>query len=64
MFGAGPAKTKPGDANFAVADPPLKLVLFEGAGAPGSINHLGVFPPFATACAPATITVDRIDREV
>jgi catechol 2,3-dioxygenase-like lactoylglutathione lyase family enzyme len=42
MFGVGPAKTKPGYANFAVADPPLKLVLFEGAGAPGSINHLGV----------------------
>ena len=42
MFGVGPAKTKPGYANFAIADPPLKLVLFEGAGAPGSINHLGV----------------------
>lgn len=42
MFGVGPAKTKRGYANFAIADPPLKLVLFEGAGAPGSINHLGV----------------------
>lgn len=42
LFGVGPAKTRPGYANFAVADPPLKLVLFEGAGAPGSINHLGV----------------------
>jgi catechol 2,3-dioxygenase-like lactoylglutathione lyase family enzyme len=42
MFGVGPAKTKPGYANFAVADPPLKLVLFEGAGESGSINHLGV----------------------
>ena len=42
MFGTGPAKTKPGYANFAIADPPLKLVLFEGAGEPGSINHLGV----------------------
>ena len=42
MFGVGPAKTKPGYANFAIADPPLKLVLFEGAGAPGSVNHLGV----------------------
>ena len=41
MFGVGPAKTKPGYANFAIADPPLKLVLFEG-GEPGSINHLGV----------------------
>jgi catechol 2,3-dioxygenase-like lactoylglutathione lyase family enzyme len=42
MFGSGPAKIKPGYANFAIADPPLKLVLFEGAGEPGSINHLGV----------------------
>lgn len=42
MFGTGPAKRKPGYANFAVEDPPLKLVLFEGAGEPGSINHLGV----------------------
>ena len=32
----------PGYANFAIADPPLKLVLFEGTGDPGSLNHLGV----------------------
>ena len=42
MFGVEPAKTRPGYANFAVEDPPLKLVLFEGQGEPGSINHLGV----------------------
>jgi catechol 2,3-dioxygenase-like lactoylglutathione lyase family enzyme len=42
MFGVEPAKTRPGYANFAIADPPLKLVLFEGQGEPGSINHLGV----------------------
>lgn len=42
MFDAKPAKTKPGYANFAIEDPPLKLVLFEGAGEPGSLNHLGV----------------------
>ena len=42
MFGVEPAKIKPGYANFAIADPPLKLVLFEGAGEAGSINHLGV----------------------
>jgi catechol 2,3-dioxygenase-like lactoylglutathione lyase family enzyme len=42
MFDAAPAKTKPGYANFAIENPPLKLVLFEGAGADGSINHLGV----------------------
>ena len=42
LFGTEPAKTKPGYANFAVADPPLKLVLIENPGRGGSINHLGV----------------------
>jgi catechol 2,3-dioxygenase-like lactoylglutathione lyase family enzyme len=42
MFGVEPAKTRPGYANFAIAEPPLKLVLFEGQGEPGSLNHLGV----------------------
>jgi len=41
MFGVEPAKVRPGYANFAIAEPPLKLVLFEG-GEPGTINHLGV----------------------
>ena len=42
LFGAAPAKREPGYANFAVADPPLKLVLFEGQGSGGSLNHLGI----------------------
>lgn len=42
MFGVEPAKTRPGYANFVVADPPLKLVLFQGEGEGGTINHLGV----------------------
>lgn len=42
LFNTAPAKTKPGYANFAVADPPLKLVLIENTGQGGSINHLGV----------------------
>jgi hypothetical protein len=42
LFGVEPAKTKPGYANFAVAEPPLKLVLVENAGRGGTINHLGV----------------------
>ncbi len=42
LFGAPPAKVREGYANFAIADPPLKLVLFAGAGEPGSLNHLGV----------------------
>lgn len=42
LFGTEPAKVKPGYANFAVAEPPLKLVLIENPGKGGSINHLGV----------------------
>lgn len=42
LFDTHPAKTRPGYANFAVADPPLKLVLMENPGQGGSINHLGV----------------------
>jgi catechol 2,3-dioxygenase-like lactoylglutathione lyase family enzyme len=42
MFGTEPAKRRDGYANFAIEDPPLKLVLFAGDGVPGSINHLGV----------------------
>ena len=41
LFDTGPAKVKPGYANFAIADPPLKLVLFEGPEG-ATINHLGV----------------------
>jgi len=42
LFGVGPAKVRPGYANFAVAEPPLKLVLIENKGAADSLNHLGV----------------------
>ena len=42
LFGTEPAKVRPGYANFAVAEPPLKLVLIESAGRGGSLNHLGV----------------------
>jgi catechol 2,3-dioxygenase-like lactoylglutathione lyase family enzyme len=43
LFATEPAKVRPGYANFAVADPPLKLVLIEdGTRIPGSLNHLGV----------------------
>jgi catechol 2,3-dioxygenase-like lactoylglutathione lyase family enzyme len=42
LFGAEPAKVRPGYANFAIADPPLKLVLLENPGHGGSLNHLGV----------------------
>ena len=42
LFNTTPAKTKPGYANFAIAEPPLKLVLIENPGQGGSINHVGV----------------------
>ena len=48
LFQAEPAKRRPGYANFAIADPPLKLVLVEsadaarGSGPVGALNHLGV----------------------
>jgi catechol 2,3-dioxygenase-like lactoylglutathione lyase family enzyme len=47
LFASNPAKVRPGYANFAVADPPLKLVLIEnpdgrGSGIAAALNHLGV----------------------
>jgi catechol 2,3-dioxygenase-like lactoylglutathione lyase family enzyme len=42
LFGTGPAKQRPGYANFAIAEPPLKLILLENPGQGGSLNHLGV----------------------
>jgi catechol 2,3-dioxygenase-like lactoylglutathione lyase family enzyme len=43
FFDVAPAKRRPGYANFAVAEPPLKLVLLEGAsGEPTRMDHLGV----------------------
>jgi len=42
LFATEPAKVRPGYANFAIAEPPLKLVLIETPGAGGSLNHLGV----------------------
>ena len=42
LFGVEPAKQRDGYANFAIADPPLKLVLFEHPAATSPLNHLGV----------------------
>jgi catechol 2,3-dioxygenase-like lactoylglutathione lyase family enzyme len=42
LFNTEPNKVKDGYANFAVVQPPLKLVLLENPGKGGSINHLGV----------------------
>ena len=55
LFDAEPAKRRPGYANFAIAEPPLKLVLLEGeAGEPTRMDHLGVE-------VPSTDEVDRGD---
>ena len=53
LFGAEPAKRRPGYANFAIANPPLKLVLIENPGQGGTLNHLGVEVP----------SVDEVDAE-
>ena len=53
LFGTPPAKVRPGYANFAVAQPPLKLVLIETPGSGGSVNHLGV----------EVADTDTVDRE-
>ena len=57
LFATEPAKVRPGYANFAVAEPPLKLVLIENAGRGGSLNHLG-------AEVPDTDTVDSEQRRL
>jgi catechol 2,3-dioxygenase-like lactoylglutathione lyase family enzyme len=51
LFGVGPAKQRPGYANFVVADPPLKFIVIENEGEPGTINHLGVEVADAEAVA-------------
>ena len=53
LFGVEPAKVRPGYANFAIANPPLKLVLLENPGKGGSLNHLGV----------EVETVDEVEAE-
>ena len=42
LFKTPPAKVRENYANFAIAEPPLKLVLIAGQGDPGSLNHVGV----------------------
>ncbi len=42
LFATPPAKQWEGYSDFAVTEPPLKLVLFEQPGAGATINHLGV----------------------
>ena len=71
LFGTEPAKLRPGYANFAISDPPLKLVLMEDATARGNgtvsaLNHLGVEVETAGEVAAATgrLTDDGLKTEV
>lgn len=66
LFNTPPAKVREGYANFAIADPPLKLVLFAGAGEPGTLNHVGVEveSPAEVAAAIQRATSDGLDQEV
>jgi catechol 2,3-dioxygenase-like lactoylglutathione lyase family enzyme len=66
LFATEPAKRRPGYANFAVDEPPLKLVLIEGKGAPGSLNHLGVEVPSTgdVASAQARLTGEGLATAV
>lgn len=61
LFATEPAKIHPGYANFVIADPPLKLVLFEG-GEPGTLNHLGVEvgSPAEVAAASARVSEEGL----
>src|SRR4051794_24736959 len=55
LFAAAPAKRRPGYANFALAEPPLKLVLLEGeSGEPTRMDHLGVEVPTTDEVSAAT----------
>ena len=64
LFGAEPAKRKPGYANFAIADPPLKLVLIENADASAErLNHLGVEVESTDAIASITGRVSDKEAE-
>lgn len=59
LFATSPAKVRPGYVNFAIDDPPLKLVLnAPGNGAPGTINHLGVEVTASTEVAQVTARLD------
>jgi Glyoxalase/Bleomycin resistance protein/Dioxygenase superfamily len=60
LFATQPAKVREGYANFAIAEPPLKLVLIENPGEGGTLNHLGVEVESADLVASAT---DRLRSE-
>jgi catechol 2,3-dioxygenase-like lactoylglutathione lyase family enzyme len=71
LFDAAPAKRRPGYANFAITEPPLKLVLIEkpagrGHGIAGALNHLGVEveTPEEVQAATARLVGEGLDPEI
>ena len=58
-FGTEPAKIPDGYAKFAIADLTLKLVLFNGMGDPGSLNHIGVEVENVEAVTAVTAVIAR-----
>lgn len=63
LFGVAPAKQRQGYANFEIADPPLKLVLFENPDATSPLNHLGVEMPSTVEVAAAAARFRRLGFE-
>ncbi len=63
LFQTPPAKVHDGYANFAIADPPLKLILFVGMGEPGSLNHVGVELETPAAVAAVIARTEAIGME-
>ena len=66
LFRTPPAKIRDGYANFAIADPPLKLVLLAGGGEPGTLNHVGVEveSPAEVAAAISRATAENLAQEI
>jgi catechol 2,3-dioxygenase-like lactoylglutathione lyase family enzyme len=61
LFGVEPAKRRPGYANFAIVEPPFKLVLIEGeADQPTVMDHLGVEVQTTEEVAEATGRLDGL----
>lgn len=64
LFNAEPAKRRPGYANFAIAQPPLKLVLFKNPAATGKLNHLGIEVESSEQVAAASDRLKKAGLEV
>ncbi len=64
LFGTEPAKRRPGYANFAIAQPPLKLVLIENSESAGSLNHLGVEVETSAEVRVASQRLEQLDFKI